>query len=158
MVDQFWFYMAGGETAGPVSDSVFLRLVEAGHLHAESLVWTIGVEAWMPLGSVGSFTGKVGAAPNGYVPETPDRVALMVIPGGRSSLATTAFHLGWLSVFLLPAPLAVVVGVAAFRDIRRVRDRTGHTASGRGKALFGMVAGTAGTLALLWFIVAVALT
>jgi len=75
----------------------------------------------------------------------------------RSDWATAAGYLGLLSVFIIPAPLAVAAGIAGLRDIRRARQRTGRRLSGRGRAVFGIVLGSVFTVVLVWGIAALAL-
>ena len=43
----------------------------------------------------------------------------MLLPVGRSSWPIAAGYAGLLSLFLLPAPLALVLGFAGMRDIQK---------------------------------------
>ena len=151
-------YISGGDAAGPVSDSVLRGLAESGHLNAGSLVWTRGLDEWTPLGWVPGFEG-VGEDLNvGRDQESINRFTLMTLPGEQSKRATAALYLGWLSLLVIPAPLAVAASIGALRDLREVRQRTGLEASGKGRAIFGLLAGSAGTLVLAWVVATAALT
>ncbi len=73
----------------------------------------------------------------------------MLLPVGRSVWAILAGYFGLFSLVLFPAPLAVLFGILAVRDIRRHPDR-----HGMGRAVFGLIAGTLGTVGLGIFLVA----
>jgi len=73
-----------------------------------------------------------------------DPVARWVLPVGRSGLAIAAGYLGLFSIILLPAPVALLLGVLALRDLRRHPDRLG-----RGRAWFGVIMGAAFTALLV---------
>lgn len=74
----------------------------------------------------------------------------MLVPIGRSGWAIVAGYLGLLSVLLLPAPFAIAVSLAAISDIRRSRAEP-KPRRGMGRAVFGLIMGLAGTIALLAF-------
>jgi predicted acyltransferase len=67
---------------------------------------------------------------------------------GRSGWAIAAGYLGLISVLLLPAPLAVLCGILAIRDIKKHPDR-----HGMGRAIFGLVLGGLGTILLVAMLV-----
>jgi hypothetical protein len=68
----------------------------------------------------------------------------MVLPVGRSWLAIAAGYLGLFALVLIPAPLALIVGVLAILDLRAHPEK-----HGMGRAIFGVVAGLLGTIALI---------
>jgi hypothetical protein len=68
----------------------------------------------------------------------------MLLPVGRSGWAIAAGYLGLFSVLCLPAPLALIFGILAIREMRR--DPKKH---GMGRAVFGIVMGSIGTIFLL---------
>tara|TARA_B100000315_G_C14284774_1_gene454685 strand:+ start:90 stop:440 length:351 start_codon:yes stop_codon:yes gene_type:complete len=73
----------------------------------------------------------------------------MLLPVGRSGLAIAAGYAGLFALLVFPAPLALVLGILAIRDLRK------HpTKHGMGRAIFGVVIGALGTALLLWFVVA----
>lgn len=69
-----------------------------------------------------------------------DAMLRMIIPVGRSAWAIAAGYLGLISVLLVPAPLAVIAGILAVREIKK--DPKKH---GMGRAIFGIVMGSLGT-------------
>lgn len=73
-----------------------------------------------------------------------------VIPIGRSGLAIAAGYVGLFSIILLPAPLAVVLGIMALVDIKNHPDKLG-----KGRAWFGIIAGTIGSILLILLFTAV---
>jgi len=74
----------------------------------------------------------------------------MLLPVGRSWLAIVAGYLGLFSLICFPAPIALVFGILAIRDIRKHPEK-----HGMGRAIFGLVMGALGTIALLLLIVEV---
>jgi membrane protease subunit (stomatin/prohibitin family) len=47
-----WHFASGGKTFGPYSMAQVRQAVSAGQLTAASLVWSVGMEAWTPMGRV----------------------------------------------------------------------------------------------------------
>jgi len=87
-----------------------------------------------------------GATPPFAVPPRSmgdDAGMRLLLPVGRSGWAIAAGYLGLISVLLLPAPLAVLCGILAIRDIQKHPDR-----HGMGRAIFGLVLGGLGTILL----------
>jgi hypothetical protein len=84
--------------------------------------------------------GYVGAPPPGYYagPRDVGQDAGMrwLIPVGRSVWAIAAGYLGLLSVSMVLAPLAVIFGIVAIRDIKKHPNR-----HGLGRAWFGIIMG-----------------
>lgn len=74
----------------------------------------------------------------------------MLLPVGRSGWAIAAGYLGLISVLCLPSPLALLAGVLAIREIRRNPKK-----HGMGRAVFGVIMGGIGTVALVIVLVAV---
>lgn len=64
----------------------------------------------------------------------------MVLPVGRSGLAIAAGYAGLFALLLFPAPIALILGIAAIIDIRRNPEK-----HGMGRAIFGLVTGGLGT-------------
>lgn len=77
----------------------------------------------------------------------------LLIPVGRSGWAIAAGYLGLFSLVLIPAPISLMVSVIAIREIRRSTG-TAKVKHGMGRAVFGLVMGILGTLALGAIIVA----
>jgi hypothetical protein len=77
-------------------------------------------------------------------PPQADALTRMLLPVGRSGWAIAAGYLGLFAVVIIPAPLALICGILALRDFRRHPEKFG-----RGRAIFGLVMGTLGTLILI---------
>ena len=67
-----------------------------------------------------------------------------VLPVGTSGWAIAAGYLGLFSIACLPGPIAILCSIMAIRDLRR-----NPRLSGWGRAIFGLVLGTLGTLMLI---------
>jgi hypothetical protein len=82
----------------------------------------------------------------GYVAPPPqrDRGLEMLVPVNRAPLAIVAGYLGIFSLLLVPGPVAVAVSVIALRQLKTKPD-----VGGRGRAWFGLVAGSVASLILL---------
>ncbi len=76
-----------------------------------------------------------------------DPAMRMLLPVGRSGLAIAAGYLGLFSLIVFPAPLALIVGILALRDIKRHPEK-----GGKGRAIFGVVMGGIFTLLVLGLI------
>ena len=72
----------------------------------------------------------------------------MVLPVGRSGFAIAAGYLGLLSVLIIPAPLALVFGILAIRDIKKSANDE-HPKHGMGRAIFGLVMGAIGSIIIV---------
>ena len=75
----------------------------------------------------------------------------LLLPVGRSGWAIAAGYLGLISVLLVPGPFAVLAGILAIRDMRR-----NPKLHGMGRAIFGLVMGSLGTIGLLFVAIALA--
>ena len=67
-----------------------------------------------------------------------------LLPVGRSGLAIAAGYAGLFALVVLPAPLALVLGLLAALDLRRHPSKLGW-----GRTIFAMITGLLGTLALV---------
>ncbi len=61
-----WYYVDGGQQAGPVDDAQLEQLVLSGKIQAETLVWHEGMAAWTPYRQVAPVA--TAAAPAGAPP------------------------------------------------------------------------------------------
>lgn len=85
-------------------------------------------------------------APEPAIKPFVDNAALrIVLPVGRSGLAIAAGYLGLFALILIPAPLALAVGLMAIRDLRAHPEK-----HGMGRAVFAVIAGVAGTIGLAY--------
>jgi hypothetical protein len=92
----------------------------------------------------------LGAAPPTVAPPMvapprleDDRVMRMLLPVGRSGLAIAAGYAGLFAVLLPLAPIALLLGILAVRDLRRHPEK-----HGMGRAVFALIMGGLGTLLL----------
>ncbi|MBX9624440.1 MAG: DUF4190 domain-containing protein [Gemmataceae bacterium] len=76
----------------------------------------------------------------------------LVLPVNTNGLAIAAGYMGLFAVLCVPAPLALVLGVLAIRQLRRNPKQWGW-----GRAIFGIVMGGIGTALMLVIAVAAAL-
>jgi len=82
-----------------------------------------------------------------YQPIGENALVRMLLPVGRSGWAIAAGYFGLFAVLFLPAPIALVLGILAVRDIRKHPER-----HGMGRAVFGLVMGILFTIALVVFL------
>lgn len=75
----------------------------------------------------------------------------LLLPVGRSGWAIAAGYLGLFGLILVPAPLALIVSIIAIRDIKKKQTH------GMGRAVFGLIVGIVGTIALAVIILKAAL-
>jgi len=67
-----WFYVENQQRVGPVSEGEFARLVGAGTIRRETLVWRAGMKDWQPYGSLLPPPPPAPpAASGGPIPSTP---------------------------------------------------------------------------------------
>jgi hypothetical protein len=74
-----------------------------------------------------------------------DPAIRMLLPVGRSGLAIAAGYAGLFAILLVPAPIALLLGILAIRDLRNNPHK-----HGMGRAIFGVVMGSVFTLALVF--------
>ena len=94
------------------------------------------------------FCSKCGVA-TGIRPPGADDIGQnptmrLLLPVGRSGYAVAAGYLGLFSLFVIPAPLAIVFGFLAVRDIGRNPKK-----HGMGRAVFGIIMGALGTIVMM---------
>jgi hypothetical protein len=73
-----------------------------------------------------------------------DPAMRMILPVGLSGWAIAAGYLGLISVLCIPAPFALIAGILAIREMRRNPKK-----HGMGRAIFGIVMGSIGTVGLV---------
>ena len=79
-------------------------------------------------------------------PASDDKLLAWAIPINRSGLAIAAGYVALLTLpVLIAGPIAVLLGILAFRDIKRHPEKLG-----KGRALFAIIYGGFGTLVLLY--------
>ncbi|MEM1033124.1 MAG: DUF4190 domain-containing protein [Myxococcota bacterium] len=77
--------------------------------------------------------------------QPPDKVTKWLVPVGRSPWAIAAGYAGLCSLIIYPAPVALVLGLLAWRDLKRHPEL-----GGKGRALFGTAMGLLGTALLVY--------
>ena len=98
-----------------------------------------------PCGQCGKMITIPGAPAVANVRRPEDDPAIrMLIPVGRSPLAIAAGYMGLFSLLLFPAPIALILGLLAIRDIRAHPEK-----HGMGRAIFGLVMGILFTVPLI---------
>lgn len=110
-----WFYAVGGEQRGPVDDAALDRLIAAGEIGPDTLVWRAGMAEWRPLRDA-----RAAAAPPILPPPRPaplppvdsraELVRLSAIAEHRRVRVFDAIRRGFALVF---DDLAPSVGVSA---------------------------------------------
>ncbi|MCY2932303.1 MAG: DUF975 family protein [Planctomycetota bacterium] len=76
-----WYCSIDGTRYGPVEESVLQEWIREGRVHPATLIWTAGMEQWLPAGSVpGFFIG--GAAPQAAPPYSLVPAAPLPASGG----------------------------------------------------------------------------
>jgi hypothetical protein len=69
-----------------------------------------------------------------------DAAMRFILPVGRSLWAIAAGYFGLFSFIVLPAPIALILGIVAIWDIKKHPEK-----HGMGRAIFGLVMGILGT-------------
>lgn len=69
----------------------------------------------------------------------------LLLPVGTSGWAIASGYLGLISVLLIPGPFAILTGILAILEMKRNPKK-----HGMGRAIFGIVMGTLGTVVLLF--------
>jgi hypothetical protein len=137
----------GGEQFGPYPFADLQRYALEGRFRPTDVTWSAGMAAWEPISLVLQRRGV--SLPPPTHGETNESLK-WVLPVGRSALAIAAGYLGLFSVLLLPAPLALVFGILALKDLKKNPAKLGA-----GRAWFGVIAGGLGSLGLIFMLVAV---
>lgn len=71
----------------------------------------------------------------------------MILPVGRSGLAIAAGYAGLFSLLVLPAPIALILGILAIFDIKRNPKK-----HGMGRAIFAVIMGFLGSAVLAFLL------
>ena len=158
-----WYYRRGEAQLGPVSWEELVGAGRTGGLASGDLVWTDGMAQWQTASTIPGLIpqpvpGAAPPVPPPYAGPRPparpdpgnDPMMRMLLPVGRSGWAIAAGYLGLLSFLGIFAPVALIVGIVAVRDIQQHPEK-----HGLGRAWFGIVMGVLGSLALALGIVAV---
>jgi GYF domain 2/Domain of unknown function (DUF4190) len=167
--DDQWHYARAGEQIGPIAKAEMLARLSRGEIQSSDLVWTEGMSQWQPAGETRALFSKSAPPPLPRADEAipyAGRATLasmypppadlgksagmrMLMPVGRSGLAIAAGYLGLFSFVIIPAPIALIISIMAIRDIKKHPET-----HGMGRAVFGLIMGILGSLAILVLVVA----
>lgn len=157
-----------GTDLGQFPEAELLQGMNSGQFTREDWVWREGMGDWRPLFDVLSpasppplpshppplfQTDQSRPARVQPPPTEANFTTRLLLPVGRSGWAIAAGYLGLFGLVILPAPLALIVSIIAIRDIQKSK-KTGKRKHGMGRAVFGLVVGSAGTLILIGLVVA----
>src|SRR6185295_5274568 len=77
-----WFYADAGQQAGPIPDAELARLVSAGKITGDTLVWREGMANWQPYWDIqrGEVNTESAAPPVLPLPDAPPMAAFALRP------------------------------------------------------------------------------
>lgn len=111
-----WWYVANGQSTGPVSAQDLRQLLAAETLAANTLVWKPGMEGWRPLGQIVALSQRLASARAGENAVTTrkglDKLNFLFLDiRGRIDRKTflSAFFMLFLLAFVVQAILTVLV-------------------------------------------------
>lgn len=136
MLSDGWYYGSQGNKRGPVHGTRLQELVKTGAITRQTLIWREDWPNWRPAGQF----------PFLFVTQhEPDPALGLIVPTGpQSGLAMAAGYCGIFSFIPLLAPIAILLGVLALRDLREHPEK-----KGKGRALTGIVLGSIVSVAVL---------
>ena len=73
----------------------------------------------------------------------------LLLPVGRSGWAIAAGYMGLFALIVIPAPLALILGVIGWRDISKSKGSP-HPKHGMGRVIFALITGSIGTVILIF--------
>jgi len=144
-----------GKVVGNFEYDQLKQMYETGVMQASDHAWAEGMKEWttlaalFPAMSPPPMPPRPPVAAPAYAPQpkpsAPNGCLALVVPVGRSGWAIAAGYFGLLSIFVLPAPLAIWFGVLAIKDIKKHPEKMGIV-----RAWFGILAGS---FAVLFFVI-----
>jgi hypothetical protein len=125
-----WYYGAADQRVGPVSIEQLQGMYAAGQITPQTMCWSAGMPQWVAAATLPFIAaGRV---------ENSAGLNLLLPIGPQSGLAIAAGYLGLFSlVFGVTAPLGIIFGVLALRDLRAHPEKRG-----KGRALTGIIIGS----------------
>lgn len=159
---QLWIVGADGKTYGPFTAEQLRQFAQQGRVTMETLASPGGGAAWQPLSmylfqgdpaAAASMTGELPPpthAPVIPVPAGADQDLTWIVPVHTDGVAIAAGYAGLFSLLCFPGPFALGLGIWALRRLRG-----NPQLSGRGRAIFAIIAGSLGTIGTILSIVAV---
>jgi hypothetical protein len=139
VTETVWQVVSDGKPMGEYPEPYLMNLASQGRVNPNDLFWRPGMPAAAPAHTVAPFERY-------FRPQrlADDASLRWVLPVGRSHWAIAAGYLGIFSVLLVFGPFAIGAGILGLRQIQRKPQL-----HGRGRALFGIIAGSLGTAVLL---------
>jgi hypothetical protein len=123
-----WFYGVAEQRIGPVSIEQLRGLYATRQITPQTMCWSAGMPQWVPAGTLPFLVNNQ---------DSPGLNLLLPI-GPQSGMAIAAGYLGLFSVVFAPlAPLGIIFGVLALRDLRTHPEKRG-----KGRALTGIIVGS----------------
>jgi GYF domain 2/Domain of unknown function (DUF4190) len=141
-----WFLARGETHHGPLRLADLQRMIDSGEMGPNSMLWTNGMENWVPANQVAGlwFGAPAGAIAGSIVGHSPYPNQSAVLPSHQSQrisgLAVAGFVLGLLWLCGLGSLLATIFGAVARSQI----SRSNGTLTGKGLALAGLILGILG--------------
>jgi hypothetical protein len=134
-----WQVVSDGKPMGEYPEPHLVNLASQGRVNPNDLFWRPGMPAAAPAHTLAPFERYFRPQKMG-----DDAALRWVLPVGRSPWAIAAGYLGIFSVLLVFGPLAIGAGILGLRQMKRKP----HL-HGKGRALFGIIAGSLGTCVLV---------
>jgi hypothetical protein len=114
MAERSWFYAAGGQQQGPVSEAQLRDLIARGAVTPDTLVWSEGMAGWQKAGELpGLWSG--GAAPPAFPGSAGAIPTVGGYGGGALSVDFGIWDYVWRTIvasigaiLVIPAPWAIV--------------------------------------------------
>ncbi|MFL6163741.1 MAG: DUF4190 domain-containing protein [Jatrophihabitantaceae bacterium] len=141
-----WQVISNGRPVGEFPEHYLVQLAAGGRVDPNDLFWRRGMTVAAPAHTLAPFDRYLQG------PRLGDDPAMRwLLPVGRAPWAIAAGYLGLFSLLLVFGPFAVGAGVLGLRQIRR-----NPRLHGRGRATFGIIAGSLATLVLLLIVLSAA--
>ena len=147
-----WTVVSDGRVMGDFAEQQLVMWTANGQVKPTDLFWCPGMSAAAPAQTLHPFAQYFHQ--HQYVASAPATSSLgdssvmrWILPVGRSPWAIAAGYLGLCSILPVFGPLAIVAGILGVAQIKR-----NARMHGLGRAIFGIVAGILGTLALVAFL------
>lgn len=158
-----WYYTAGTDQKGPVTESDLQQLARDGVITAQTYLWKAGMAAWEPAPQHPALAGLIPthSAPPDLPPagSTADGVASAVIPY-KNVPALVGYYLGVFGIiptlFIIGGFFGIVPLVLGIIGLKRAK--ANPTAKGKVHAWVAIVLGTIELLVPIGFIAAAALS
>lgn len=139
MTATVWHVVSDGRQMGEYPEPYLVNLASQGRVNPNDLFWRPGMPAAAPAHTLAPFERYFRPQKLG-----DDAAMRWVLPVGRSPWAIASGYLGIFSILLVFGPFAIVTGILALRQMKQKP----HL-HGKGRALFGIIAGSLGTFVLL---------